>query len=435
MKLSKKHYYLISIFLLLYYCYFNGLRKIFIPFSAVTIPALLAIVLLLVFASCNGKLLIQGNTDKILCMSWFTIAVYIFINNKSLLNNLVSGGMIQLYIMIAFLMVAANTDGNWIDLWIRLTEFYVLAHAVATIIFYFNSSLFSQFARIMFSGDTLDAVLRYYRLGYMTGLSGHFSTNGMILGIGFLFYFEELLYYRRIPTNERNRKAQIFNLVAMLLVFYALILSSKRAPLLAAVFAICFTAIVYKRNKIARRLLILIAIVIVLVAAYSILQNVIPGLSTIVDKFETLEESDAGVLNGRSGLWQLALTMFGQNPVFGCGFGSYSVYATQAGSITTSAHNHYLQVLSELGIVGLVLYILAFISSAVLAFKKLLKISSNPQVDNETVKALCIALDIQIFTIIYCITATALMYYYILIPFFIACSVARTIQGKGRQAY
>ena len=424
MKLPGKNNYKIAVFLLLWYCYLNGLRRFFMPFSSVTVPLLIAGVLILTASSAKGKIKFKGN-EIVLCISWMCIAVMCTVNNSSLSYSFISGGMIQLYVMIAFLLFAHNSRGEWKLEWMGLTRMYSLIHAIATVIFYFNKNLFNSYASMMFSGEKLADVLKYYRYGMMTGLSGHFSTNGMILGVGFMFWFEYVLASYNANIKRGKKHIQI---VALAVVTYALILTSKRGPLIFAVIAIVITNIIYRGKNVLKRLIAAVVIVLLLIVAYYYLSRFIPGLSTITDKFARLEESDAGVLNGRGGLWQRAIDMFKSSPIIGNGFGSYSRYATETNAITTSAHNYYLQLLAEFGIVGIIFYMMAFISGLANGYKSMVcAIKTNLlSKDSNRMMVYKVAFEMQTFVVLYNISATALMYYYILIPYFLACAVPRT---------
>lgn len=427
MKIKKKDNYIIATFLLLWYCYLNGLRRFFIPFSSVTVPALLVIVLFLV---SRQRIRFSNTWDKLLCFIWVTIVVLIVVDNASLKTTVISGGIIQMLVLVSFMLFSTFSDERWLFFWMKLTRIYALLHALATIVFYYNASLYNRFARLMFSGTALNDILRYYRKGWMSGLSAHFSTNGMILGIGVLFWIEYIL--DAVRTKSKKGKKFYASIVATLAIVYALILSSKRSPLLAAVIAVAATMIIYRKKNVAKRILILLVTCILIFGAYQYLSNYIPGLTTLVDKSEALEGTSAGILNGRSGLWNLAIEMFKSNPIFGCGYGSYKIYATNRGAITTTAHNFYLQILAELGVAGFALYIVAFCLGTVQALRGLQMVETCGEIENlsKTRMAMCVALEVQIFVIIYNMTSTALSYYYIMIPYFLACAATRIVRFK-----
>lgn len=430
MNLNTKFFYKASTILLLYYCYLACLRKMTFPVASVTVPLVLAGVLCMVVYAGQGRIIISDRADMVLCFSWCVIAAYLFINNNSLVTNLIRGGMIQLYVMICFMLFTAQKT-EWIPLWIKWSQIYVLFHALATIVFYFNGSLYTQFAKIFYSGSELTDLMNYYKAGYMSGLFNHFSSNGMVLGIGIVFFFEDIQHCRRLKQIDMQKnKRLIYDCVSIVFVLYALILSSKRSPLFAAVIAIAFTYIIYKRKNTVRRIVILIISCFLIYGAYCLLLEYVPGLSTIIDKFQKLEDSQAGILNGRSSLWSIAFEMYRKNPVFGQGFGSYAQISKQAGAITTSAHNYYLQILSELGVVGFILYITAFISAVYINLRGIRQLQKTENEKTSVcVMAFCISLEIQVFVLIYNMTSTALMYYSIMIPYFMSCAAVRALRS------
>lgn len=434
MKIKKSILYSImsslSIFLLIYYCYMNSLRRYFIPASTITVPLLLTFVAMTTLVTNNGKIKLYGTLDKVLCGSWFLIAVLILFNNHSLSKSFISGGMIQLYVMISFLLFMSNDD-KWIERWLSLSTFFVVINASATIVFYFNASLYRQFIGIFFSGETVSSLINYYNKGYMCGLCTHFSSNGMLLGIGSIVIFQKLrnLFIEEKESNKKTKLAKFYYLIALLLVIYGLFLSSKRAPLIAAILSIVITLLIVSGKNILKKLFILFISFAGLAALYFIAVEYVPGFDTIANKFSSLESSDAGILNGRNYLWQLALDLFNESPILGSGYGGYAAYAEKVDAFTSSAHNYYLQLMAELGIVGLILYLVAFISAVVFTAKLIIKINKLGG-SKEDIVVLSISLGIQIFVIIYNFTATSLMYYSILIPYILSCTVPRVMNKK-----
>ena len=220
MKLTKNKICSMAVFLLIYYIYMNSLRRIMIPISAISIPAILIFVLAVCLYNSHYKICTFNAIDQLQCFSWIAICIYILINNDSIIRNLIDGGMIQLYVMVCVMLFLNNRD-TWLRTWMKWTKIFVMIHAVFTIIFYFNSSLYSTYINLFFSSTTISECLRYYSKGWMCGLSSHFSTNGMIIAVGIIIFFENLLYDRKL----KNRKYVLYDLVSLFLLVYALILS------------------------------------------------------------------------------------------------------------------------------------------------------------------------------------------------------------------
>lgn len=76
-----------------------------------------------------------------------------------------------------------------------------------------------------------------------------------------------------------------------------------------------------------------------------------------VDRVVTMDKGGADISNGRTHFWSIALQIFADNPVIGTGLDSYGMafplYDTWNGGFRLErAHNDYLQILSDAGILG-----------------------------------------------------------------------------------
>ncbi len=79
---------------------------------------------------------------------------------------------------------------------------------------------------------------------------------------------------------------------------------------------------------------------------------------TLIERLATTRtELEGGRVGGRGKLWKAGLAVFPENPVFGYGTGSYkSAITPRLGPAAQVAHNSYISVLVEQGIVGFALY-------------------------------------------------------------------------------
>ena len=414
------------VFILLYYIYMNAIRKIMIPYSNVMIPIILILTVLVVLFKKKHKFP-SDSSIRSLTISWILIAIYIAINNISLFQQLVSGGMIQFYVMICF-MIFVTTDESWFEIWIKWTKWYALIYAIATILFYFNSGLYFRFVQYTFPEKSI-FLHKVYDWGWMCGICDHFSTNGMVLATGLMICFEE---YRRLKEYEIIKWSNnMLYYVTVVLILYGLILSSKRAPLIASFTAMSLTYVLSSGKQSGKRLMFLLFIGVVIFFVYEFLLPYIPGLSTISDKFESTSQEDGGVLQGREVLWAVAFDMIASSPIVGHGFGSYAALTEKIDMFTTSAHNYYLQVFAELGIIGLFLYVNAFVRGVYLNVKLLMRVMKNRcLVSSFDIMVIKVALNIQLFVVIYNLSATAMMYYTILIPYFLSLTAVCIMRRK-----
>jgi O-antigen ligase len=137
---------------------------------------------------------------------------------------------------------------------------------------------------------------------------------------------------------------KIINLTYIPLAFFSVFLTGSRTSLFAIVPAIIFI-LLPKGFKIGRYLMILVFLVIVLIVIRSLLPAVIVDrLSTV---FSSIGAEDIG---GRVSLWKGAIDTFMEHPFIGSGAGALKSV------IGTLAHQTFLSVLAETGLIGFLLF-------------------------------------------------------------------------------
>ena len=98
--------------------------------------------------------------------------------------------------------------------------------------------------------------------------------------------------------------------------------------------------------------------------------------------------------NGRWQLWAAAVDEFESKPAFGRGAGSYGAWWLQHRTLSlfvVDAHSLYVEVLGQLGIVGFILIVGAFLAGIVTAVRRLLRIEAEERVTLAAVTATFVA--------------------------------------------
>ncbi len=100
---------------------------------------------------------------------------------------------------------------------------------------------------------------------------------------------------------------------------------------------------------------------------------------TLPEMDAVLSRMDPGILSDDSSntyrhyLWSTAVNIFKENPVLGAGLGSYGFYlpshSTAAGYLVSHAHNIYLQILAETGLVGFIAFFGYILGTMYISFK------------------------------------------------------------------
>jgi O-antigen ligase len=128
------------------------------------------------------------------------------------------------------------------------------------------------------------------------------------------------------------------------------LLTGSRAGLIILLLACTYPALcLLRRTKHSQ-----LGIVIAVLCMACTIHYVSPKVS--FHRFATIgEELSRGDLNGRGTVWKNGLQLFRENPVFGIGAGGFS--GSVSGNLRIAAHNTYLEVLVEHGIVGLLVFL------------------------------------------------------------------------------
>jgi O-antigen ligase len=177
-------------------------------------------------------------------------------------------------------------------------------------------------------------------------------------------------------VSSDNLYKQVLLLFLAGIMLLALILSKSRMGIFSSFLSLIFFYIAYvsfRRNKTQKGWLILFVI------AIAILYGLWIGLYSVFERFLRIEAES----QGRLLIWKDMLNMIRDFPLFGTGFGTFShVYPLykqfmEKALVFSYAHNDYLQLLAETGVVGFLILITALIIFLVSSFKSLGRFSQE----------------------------------------------------------
>ena len=138
----------------------------------------------------------------------------------------------------------------------------------------------------------------------------------------------------------------------------ALLLSGSRGGLVAFVAEIIFLALLTAGGRSRAKVGIKLALAAALLVAVIGGAIFVGGETSLTRVAETTASQD--LTTGRSNIWQVTLKVIAANMPFGAGFGAFGVAYTPHDSMSglervEQAHNDYLQVLADAGLVGLII--------------------------------------------------------------------------------
>ena len=177
--------------------------------------------------------------------------------------------------------------------------------------------------------------------GAIAGLAFEKAYAAFICNLGLGVIFAEFV-------AQRSYKYVIQSILVMI----ALMMTGKRTLFIIPIVALLIYVMLFsKNNKFIKLAGVGLGISAFIIIAYTI----IPEASLIIDR---IINSGGDVLYGRENFWNYAMDMFHQNPFFGRGFMSFNDFVFNQGfryygeRWNYQAHNVYIQLLGETGIIG-----------------------------------------------------------------------------------
>lgn len=156
-----------------------------------------------------------------------------------------------------------------------------------------------------------------------------------------------------LTTIYKNRKILKFiNLISIPLVFYAIFLTGTRTGSIVGMVGIAYWLFTHRKASFAIKASIIIVIIASIIAIFSFA----PKAS--VDRiFSSGKSISSGTLNSRTTIWRGSLNQWEKNPIKGTGLGGLGYALSHEHVEYRSAHNAFIHLLAENGIIGLLLYL------------------------------------------------------------------------------
>ncbi len=340
------------------------------------------------------------------------VGLYITIDNYELKHG--SFYYVISYWCVWIAIIAGKYLDNWQACLYKLLQVFTMFYAVVTIVCFFSPFIYFKFVIPLFDIESQKQLIKAYQNGFMAGLTDHYSTNGMYLSVGLGIFGSVLL----------NDMKSIKNIIGFIVMLAALLLTGKRGPLLFSIVSLVIVYYFFKSDKPKGRLIKIFGILFLGLVALLIASIWVPQLLNVLNRF--FSESNSGdVTAGRGPLYDLAFKLFKEKPIFGHGWGSYpSYYYENLGKYMSvykyrHAHNIYLQLLCESGIVGFALNILFFLYnlfSTIMLFTQYRK--SKKYLQQSAGFAMPYCLFIQVFFLLYGMTGNPLYDVAVLFPYY-----------------
>ena len=197
-----------------------------------------------VLAACAAGILLQKHTlpkKFSIWMFWYLLAFLSLFNNQDLMQDTQTRWLLPMAGIATIIMLRKHT--GWHISFRRAVRFWVLIHAFFTIFFYIFQDFYLQ-SIVPLITDNPSYLVGTFLEGGMPGITAHYSTNGIYLGFGFMFFVADV-----ITVKNRTRNGILKDCALLAFVLVALILTTKRAHILFSAAATVVVFFVFYSNK------------------------------------------------------------------------------------------------------------------------------------------------------------------------------------------
>lgn len=291
---------------------------------------------------------------------------------------------------------------NWYKTGYKLILIFSGLHMGFTLFQFLMPEVFNDAVLPLMSQQTKYWISFYMERGYYSGITDQVLKNGFFVTIGMGAAFTAGI------TTGKKKKLLLF--LALFIFFsIALLLTGKRGLLLAS--AVALVAVALFSPKIIKNLKFIGRKIVPALIIFSLVMVMLfPEVFRIFTKF-TIDD----ISSGRFIIYGRAIKMFLEKPFLGWASGVYfNIFGR-------GIHNLYLQLLTENGLVGFLLWCTAVVYNLkqVISQIKKERVDSNSQY----LKVLLFSLYLQVIFIVHGLTENAMNDSFVFLSYLIAASV------------
>lgn len=358
----------------------------------------------------------RSGTMQLMVVLWTA-----FIGVSLLRNHDISAGtirQIEYYIMLYVMMLCIVRRTGWVESAWKVIRLYTMFHLIIGLFLLLNQDILrNKVVPLLWTeGSVMRILQEAIQNRYMTGLFNHYSAMGMCMATGVIAYSTVLF---------QKKKTKIWQWIALASMVLGLFLTGKRGPLIFTIAAVglvyVLTEKIYTQKGFSRIMKRCILFVILVAFAYAL----VPQVRSVFDRLFADADSVNSYSSGRIEYhWIYAIALFLDSPIIGKGWrGVRYLVPEMTGRSANDAHNIYLQVLAETGIVGAVIIFGFFICAWKSAYKAMRLQDKRKMLSESQECILKISLLFQTFFLLYGITGNPLYDVQCFVPYFISCTV------------
>ncbi len=203
--------------------------------------------------------------------------------------------------------------------------------------------------------------LSFYISNYINGIqSPYYNRYGLenietdLLGIMLVLSLPIAAYLNNAATNK---KLKALNILSVPIILFAIFLTGTRTATVVSIVGILYWLFSQRHAPLKIKVSVFLALIVTAVALITVAPQ-----ASLDRAFSSGKSISSGTLNYRTVIWTASLQSWKDQPVIGTGLGSLQDALSKNHVNYSGAHSVYIEILTETGIIGLLLYLLLLIS-------------------------------------------------------------------------
>ena len=338
------------------------------------------------------------------------LIAWVLINNAELGRGIYERLMFTLFFFLVYLFISEYNE--WTGFCLNSIKVLGIVYAMLTVFFALNTGLYVNIVMPVFADYTSMYQQNYAFLnGYLCGFTPNAAINAIYILAALGVCFSNV-----IVSNRRKVTSWILPFFLLGILF----MTGKRGHLIFCLIALVLVYFINSSEDIINKYSKFVLITFGLVIVFIIAVQYIPALANVFTKFENQTEMGR-IDSGRFDIWNYAFGSFLKSPLWGHGWDSFKYLFEPVYGYQINVHNVYIQLLTDVGLLGAIPFYCFFIMSFK-HVKKAFKFYKN-STDLKAKRDICFALYIQVFFLLYCLTGNPLYDATPLFLYIISCAI------------
>ncbi len=390
-----------------------------------TYPANLRIPLIVASGVITGAVVLFRRKKVFLTMPVVLIlltVVYLFISMSYTIDKSTTLELAVVYLCSSLLLLAEYPESLF-EKTITAMKIVCIVIAVSIIMSSFIDNLMLDYFWFIVNPTKNPDVVEFLTqeinwAGSYSGFAREKGEAAFIMNVGISIFFAK--YFS-------EKKFRISDMVFLLILFWALILTSKRMLFICPIATVCVLLLISKKKG---RFIKILPVAMLALCAVIVIGSAVPQFSNLFDRF--LDTNSMDKLSGRVYLWPYCFEMFYKNPLFGMGIGTFNKYLYNNNIMidgeywTHHGHNIYYEFLGELGIIGCVL----LFGALIMFLYRTVVLMRSDETSTKQKYLLTFSCSVQLICLIYCASGNVLLFPQEIFPWFICLAITTTISNK-----